>query len=154
MLQIVAITAIPVTIGLSIRHFLPEVARRLERVVRGASALIFLLVLGAVVVDQRQVIADHFLSLAGVTASLNLVTMGLAFGAARLLALDLRQSLTISIEGGIQNGTLAIVIAMSILGVPEMAVPPGVYSLLMFVSGGALMYWFGWVRAPDGREHG
>jgi bile acid:Na+ symporter, BASS family len=153
-LQIVAITAIPVMLGLWLRHVLPELARRLDRVVRGASALIFLFVLGAVMVDQRQVIADHFLSLAGVTASLNLVTMGLAFGAARFFALDLRQSLTISIEGGIQNGTLAIVIAMSILGVPEMAVPPGVYSLLMFASGGALMYWFGWVRAPEGREHG
>ena len=80
--------------------------------------------------------------------------MGLTFGAARLFPLDLRQSLTISIEGGIQNGTLAIVIAMSILGVSEMAVPTGVYSLLIFVSGGVLMYWFGWVRAPGGHEHG
>ena len=146
--QIVAITAIPVSLGLALRHFLPALATRLEGVMRGASALIFLLVLGAVIVDQRQVIADHFLSLAGVTGTLNLLTMGAAFGAARFMALDFRQSLTISIEGGIQNGTLAIVIAMSILGVPEMAVPPGVYSLLMFVSGGALMGYFGWLRDP------
>jgi BASS family bile acid:Na+ symporter len=147
--QIVAVTALPVSLGLTIRHSLPRVAARLDGAVRGTSALLFVGVLGAVIVDQRQVIADHFLSLVGVTGALNLVTMGAAFGVARAAALDLRQSITISIEGGIQNGTLAIVLAMSILGVPEMAVPAGVYSLVMFLSGGAVMGWFGWVRDPE-----
>ncbi|TVR60219.1 MAG: bile acid:sodium symporter family protein [Gemmatimonadales bacterium] len=145
-LQIVAITAVPVSLGLGIRHFLPDLARRSDRTIRGASAGIFLLVLGAVIVDQRQVIAHHFLSLAGVTGALNLITMGSAFGMARFFALDRRQALTIAIEGGIQNGTLAIVIALSIVGSSQMAVPAGVYSLLMFVSGGALMGYFGWLR--------
>ncbi len=146
--QIVAITAIPVALGLAIRHFRADVADRLRGVVRASSAAIFLLVLGAVVVDQRQVLVDHFFALSGVTAALNVATMALGFGVARLFFLDLRQSVTISIESGIQNGTLAIVIAMSILGAGEMAVPAGVYSLLMFVSGGLVMGYFGLVRAP------
>lgn len=149
LLQIVAITALPVSLGLGIRHLLPGLARRLDRATRGASAGIFLLVLAAVIVDQREVIAAHFLSLAGVTGALNLVTMGAAFGVARAVALDRRQSLTIAIEGGIQNGTLAIVIALSIVGSSQMAVPAGVYSLLMFASGGALMAYFGWMQAPE-----
>ncbi len=146
--QIVAITAIPVALGLAIRHFRADVADRLRGVVRASSAAIFLLVLGAVVVDQRQVLVDHFFALSGVTAALNVATMALGFGVARLFLLDLRQSVTVSIEAGIQNGTLAIVIAMSILGAGEMAVPAGVYSLLMFVSGGLVMAYFGLVRAP------
>jgi bile acid:Na+ symporter, BASS family len=148
-LQIVAVTAVPVSLGLWIRHTWPRLAARLDAGVRGASAVLFVGVLGAVIVDQRQVIADYFLSLVGVTGALNLATMAVAFGVARMAALDLRQSLTVSIEGGIQNGTLAIVIAMSILGVPEIAVPAGVYSLVMFLSGGAVMGWFGWVRDPE-----
>jgi bile acid:Na+ symporter, BASS family len=147
-LQIVAITAIPVALGLSFRHFLPELAARLERTVRIASAMIFGLVLAAVIVDQRQALHDHFFALGGVTATLNVVTMAVGFAGARLARLDVRQSVTISIESGIQNGTLAIVIAMSILGAGEIAVPAGVYSILMFVSGGLLMWYFGTVRAP------
>lgn len=147
-LQIVAVTAVPVSLGLGIRHWLPGVARRLDRGVRGASTVLFVAVLGAVIIDQRQVIADHFLALVGVTGALNVLTMLLAHRVGRFGGLDRRQSLTLAIEGGIQNGTLAIVIAMTILGVAEIAVPAGVYSLVMFVTGGVVMGWFGF-RSPE-----
>jgi bile acid:Na+ symporter, BASS family len=147
-LQIVAITAIPVAVGLSIRHFRPRFADRMKGTVRASSAGIFVLVLAAVIFDQRRVLVEHFWDLSAVTATLNVTTMGLGFMVARLAALDLRRSVTISIETGIQNGTLAIVIAMSILGMGEIAVPPGVYSLIMFVSGGIVMWYFGTVRSP------
>ncbi len=149
-LQIVAITGVPVMTGLVVRHFRPRLADRLRRTVRGASAIIFLGVLAVVIIDQRQVLFDHFWALSGVTGALNVTTMVLGFLAARFFALVPRQAVTIAIESGIQNGTLAIVIAMSIVGVAEMAVPAGVYSLLMFVSGGALMGYFGVVRPPEG----
>ncbi len=146
--QIIAITAVPVTIGLLIRHFKSDFAERMKKPVRIASAIIFLVVLAAVIIEQRQVLFDYFWALSGVTAALNVATMALGFLTARLVALNMRQSITISIESGIQNGTLAIVIAMSILGASDIAVPPAVYSLLMFVSGGALMYFFGVVKSP------
>lgn len=119
-------------------------------VARGDTALSITLTAlsSAVIVDQRQVLVDHFRALSGVTAALDLTTMGVGFLATRVFALNPRQQVTIAIEAGIQNGTLATVIAMSIVGVSEMAIPAGVYSLLMFVSGGALMGYFGAVRAP------
>lgn len=151
-LQIVAITAVPVTVGLLVRRWRPGFAARMERPVRLGSAALFVLVLAAVIVEQRQVIYDHFLALSGATGVLNVATMALGFVMARAASLDMRRTLTIAIESGIQNGTLAIVIAMSILGVGEVAVPPGVYSLLMFITGGAVMYYFGAVTAPAERD--
>lgn len=147
-LQIVAITAVPVTIGLLIRRFKPDFADRMESPVRILSALIFVMVLAAVIYDQRAVLVDYFFELCWVTGALNVATMSLGFITARIASLNMKQSVTISIESGIQNGTLAIVIAMSILGSGDIAIPAGVYSLLMFVSGGALMYIFGVVTAP------
>ena len=44
---------------------------------------------------------------------------------------------------GIQNGTLAIVIAESILKIDDFALPAGVYSLIMFATGGIIMAYFG-----------
>ncbi len=146
--QVIAVTAVPVTIGLLIRRYFPGFADRMDKPARIASAAIFLFVLATIIVDQREVLAEHFLSLSASTATLNVATMVVGFLTARMAALDMRQSITISIESGIQNGTLAIVIAMSILGAPEVAIPPGVYSLLMFLTGGALMFFFGLMRDP------
>ena len=57
--------------------------------------------------------------------------------------MNLAQRISISIETGIQNGTLAIVIAASILEQPELAVPGAIYGLAMFLSGGFMMWHFG-----------
>ena len=145
--QIAGITIVPVTIGMVIRAFKPRFADRMERPARIGSAIIFTLILLGVIAANVDVLREHFLSLSGVTASLNLAMMLLGYGSARLLALQSPQALTISIETGIQNGTLAIVIATSILRVDDMALAPGIYSIIMFISGALVMYYFG-VRKP------
>lgn len=146
--QLVAITAVPVTIGMLIRHFKPDFADRMDKPARIGSALIFVFVLAVVIISEWETIETHFINLSGVTASLNLITMALGFATARLFALDMRRAVTISIESGIQNGTLAIVVATSILKVGDIAVPGGIYSLIMFMSGGLLMFYFGVMTAP------
>ena len=49
----------------------------------------------------------------------------------------------ISIESGIQNGTLAITLALTVLGNSVMAIPGAIYALIMFFTGGVIMYYFG-----------
>ena len=62
-----------------------------------------------------------------------------------MVGLSFKQASTISIESGIQNGTLAISIAMgaTLLNNPEIAIPPAVYSIIMFVTGGVAVFIFG-----------
>ena len=62
--------------------------------------------------------------------------MALGFGLAILTQLDISQAKAITVEVGIQNGTLAIAIASSptFLGRPSMAIPAGIYSLIMFIT--------------------
>jgi BASS family bile acid:Na+ symporter len=57
-----------------------------------------------------------------------------------MFGLTLPQRRTISIETGIQNGTLAIAIAASILKNPQMSIPPAIYSLIMFFTAGILIF--------------
>ncbi len=146
--QIVGITIVPVTIGMIVRRFKPGFADRMEKPARIGSAVIFVLILAGVIAANIDVIQEHFLSLSGVTASLNIIMMLIGYASARFLQLKAPQALSISIESGIQNGTLAIVIATSILRQGDMAVAPGIYSLIMFVSGGAVMYYFGVRKKP------
>ncbi len=147
-LQLVAITAVPVTIGMLIRRFKPDFADKMDKPARIGSALIFAFVLAVVILANTDVIQEHFLALSGVTLSLNIATMALGFATARLASLNMRQAITVCIESGIQNGTLAIVVATSILGVGAIAVPGGVYSLVMFLTGGVVMFYFGVITSP------
>jgi BASS family bile acid:Na+ symporter len=74
---------------------------------------------------------------------LNVLTMWMGYNVARLFRLPLKQAIAIAIEGGIQNGTLAILIASTILKQPAMSIPAAVYSLIMFATGAFMVYYFG-----------
>mgnify|MGYP006133076575 FL=1 len=78
-----------------------------------------------------------------VTLLLNIITMGLGYLTARLFKLNLKSAISITVESGIQNGTLAFVIATSILNNVEMGVPTGAYAIWMFITGGILMWLLG-----------
>ncbi len=61
----------------------------------------------------------------------------------RLLGLGERQAIAIGMEIGIHNGTLAIAVALSplMLNNPTMAIPPAVYSIIMFFTAAAFGWW-------------
>ena len=141
--QIFGITALPVSIGMLVRARNLSFAERMERPMRIASTVIFVLILAGIVVSEWQTLIDALPILGPSTFTLNLLTMGLGWLLAKWFGLNLAQSITIAIESGIQNGTLAIVIASSILFMPELSLAAAIYSIAMFLSGGVLMWWFG-----------
>ena len=141
-LQIMVITVIPISIGMLIRKYKTNFANRMEKPMRIASTVIFLLVFIAVVAANFNLIGNAMKEVGLVTLLLNVLTMGLGFLTAKLFKLNLKNSISITIESGIQNGTLAIVIATSILNNIEMSIPIAAYSIWMFITGGFLMWYF------------
>ena len=69
--------------------------------------------------------------------------MGIGYLTARLFSLKLKNAISISVESGIQNGTLAFVIATTILNNVEMGIPTVAYAIWMFLTGGILMWKLG-----------
>jgi len=143
LLQIMVITIIPVSIGMLIRHYKPKFSDRMERPMRIASTVIFVLVVLGIIAANREIILGALKTLGMVTLSLNVITMTLGFYSARFFKLNLKESISITIESGIQNGTLAIVIATTILQHNDMSLPAAIYSLVMFFTAGFLMWFFG-----------
>ena len=143
MLQITGITIVPVTIGMLIKHYKQDFALKMEKPMRIASTVIFVAVLLGIIMANKEIIVDSFKQVGLVALGLNLATMAVGYFSARGFKLDLKQSISITIESGIQNGTLAIVVALSILGRLELTVPAVVYSLTMFFTAGFLMWYFG-----------
>ena len=72
------------------------------------------------------------------TLVLNLLMMAIAYLLARMFATGPSQRIAIAIECGLQNGTLAIAVAVLLFGGGLAAVPAATYSLIMFVT--ALIY--------------
>jgi len=141
--KIFGITVLPVALGMAIRGRAPGLSERMEGPVRVASTILFVLIVAGIIAANIDLLREHLPRLLGVLLALNLLTMALGFGMARLARLTLREAISITIESGIQNGTLAIVIATSILDRGDLALPAGCYSLIMFISGGAMMAYFG-----------
>ncbi|MCI4667048.1 MAG: bile acid:sodium symporter family protein [Bacteroidia bacterium] len=148
LLQIFVIVIVPVVIGMFVRSRSEAFAIRMDRPVRILSTILFLLILVSIILKERENIITYLVQVGLATSILNLSTMLLGFFSARIFKLNLPQSITISIESGIQNGTLAIVIASTVLANTTLSIPAAVYSFLMFFSGGFMMFYFG--RRKDG----
>ncbi len=138
-IQIFAIVIIPVSLGMALKKAKPAFADKMNKPVKIASAaVLFLVIIGLVLKKKEDLIP--YLQLAGITSlALNVFTMLVGFATARLFKLNLVQSLTISVESGIQNGTMAIAIASGILMNDNYAIAPAVYSLIMFLTGGIII---------------
>ena len=66
--------------------------------------------------------------------------MLVGYYSAKIFKVKDKRAISISIESGIQNGTLAMSIAIVLLGSTELAITPAIYSLLMFFTGGVVIY--------------
>jgi BASS family bile acid:Na+ symporter len=72
--------------------------------------------------------------------ALNVITMGLGYGLAKIFGLNLKQGMTIAIESGIQNGTLTISLAVITLNQPDYAIVAAIYSLVMYALSSVPIY--------------
>ncbi|WP_341893983.1 bile acid:sodium symporter family protein [Ferrovibrio terrae] len=142
--QIFLMLGVPVGLGMLVRHRWSAAAQRWEpRATRLAAILFILIVLGAVAKNWA-LLRDNLGSLAGFAISLNLVMLACGFAVAWLAKLSRRQSVTLGIETAIQNATLAIVIASTVLQDDALAIPGGLYGVLMYAGG--LVFAFGMRR--------
>jgi BASS family bile acid:Na+ symporter len=137
-IQIAVITLIPVSLGMLIHHYAPTLAATIEKKVKWLSLFFLGLVIVGLLLKERENVSSFFLQVGGVALALNVLTMVLGYSLSVLTGLNGESAKAITVEVGIQNGTLAIVIASSptFLNNPNMAIPAAIYSLLMFVTSG------------------
>jgi len=139
-IQLVVITIVPICIGMFIHHKNPEFSAKAEQPVKTFSVLFLLFIVILIVVQNIDQMGAYFAQ-AGVAALvLNISCLVMGYAIAKFAKLNEAQSKAISIEVGFQNGTLAIVIALTLLQNTEMAIAATCYSLIMFVTG-AIFAW-------------
>lgn len=138
--SVLIITILPVLIGMILLAKSPKLAIKIEPTFRKLSAVFFVFILIAAVVKERENLINYMFELGPLVIVLNVVTLAVGFYSARILGLSAKQSKTISIESGIQNGTLGIAIAATLIGNSQMTIPSAIYGILMFVTAGILIF--------------
>lgn len=142
-IRIAVITLVPVSFGMLLHHYAPQFAATVEKQVKWLAMFFLGLVIAGLLLKERANVLDFFLQVGWVTLPLVVLSMSVGYGLARLARLDQSSAIAITIEVGIQNGTLAITIASAptFLNNPTMAIPAAIYSLVMFVIGGMFAWW-------------
>ena len=131
LLQVFAVVLVPVAIGMLVRSRAPQFADRADRPVRIASAvLLFLVVVGAILGEEN--VGEYFARVGLVTTLFCALSLAVGFFLPRLLGLTPAQSVASGFEIGVHNSTLAIAVALTVLGNTTMGVPPAVYGIVMF----------------------
>jgi len=134
------IVTVPVILGMLLRKFSSGVALKLEPIAKKVSIVLFVLVLLGAIAAERENVISYFAQAGLITLILNVVMMIVAYYVAQFLASGTKQKKSITIECGLQNGTLAIFVATSIFGGGMYVIPAATYSLIMFVTSLIFVY--------------
>ncbi|WP_338750634.1 bile acid:sodium symporter family protein [Janibacter alittae] len=129
---VVALVLVPVVLGMLVRRARPPVAARADRPVRVFSIVVLVAIIIGAVLQERENILDYLSQVGLVTGLFCLLSLTIGYGAALLLRLSHAQAVAASMEIGIHNTTIALTIAISVLGSTTVAMPSAVYSLLMY----------------------
>lgn len=143
--RVFAVTVLPVSIGMTLRHRWPDRVDAAYPTIRRIAASVFALVVVGSIVTENETVREHAAEVMGAALALNLSAMSISFGVSKLARLDDRQATAIALELGIHNGALAIAIGASLA--VALTIPAAVYSSFMLFTGGA----FAWMMSRRNR---
>ena len=106
-----------------------------------ARGVVLAVIILAAVSKEWRLLTDHIGEVGFAVLSFNLISLGVGYLVPLFLKISHRQATAISMEVGIHNGTLALYMAMSVLGSTAYAVPAAVYSVVMYFTAFAFS-WF------------
>jgi len=134
------IVTVPVILGMLLRRFASGIALKFEPIAKKISIVLFVLVLLGAIAAERENVISYFAQAGLITLVLNVVMMVVAYYVAKFLSSGTEQRKCITIECGLQNGTLAIFVAISIFGGGAYVIPAATYSLIMFATSLIFVY--------------
>lgn len=131
------LTAVPVGLGMLLTAKAPGVVEKISKTISRIALVLFVLIIIAALAANRAVFFSNLPLLGPALILLNLVMLGLGLGSSKLLKLDTKDATTISLESGVQNGTLGIAVGAMIAASASESLPPttiasAVYGITMY----------------------
>ena len=128
------VVTVPVIFGMIVRSLMTDFIVSKTLLVQRLSVILFLIVFISIWVEEWDRIIS-FITRAGLVAFiLNITMIFIGYYMAKFLASGLEQRKCISLECGLQNGTLAVFVATQLFDDIAFMVPTAAYALIMFVT--------------------
>jgi len=134
-LKMALVVTVPVLFGMIIRKLFTNFILSKVNLIDKLSGILFIIVFAAIYIEERNNILDYILQSGLAVLILNIVMMTLAFLIAKKYASGISQQKCIAIEGGLQNGTVAVFVATLIFDDVAFVVPTASYALIQYITG-------------------
>lgn len=143
------LTAVPVGVGMFLTAKTPKFVERSSGVISQVAMALFVLVIVAAIAANWKMLSENLPTLGPALILLNVLLLGLGLLTAKVSGLSGADATTVAIESGVQNGTLAITIALLAIGVtgetpeilPPITAPAAVYGVTMYFISLPFVYW-------------
>ena len=139
-LKMALVVTVPVILGMIIRKFAENFVSSNISIIEKITFILFVIVFAAILIEEKDNILNYFKQAGIAVLILNIVMMTLAYYIAKLLATGIKQRKCISIECGLQNGTLAIFVATQIFSDITYIIPTAAYALIIYITGFILIF--------------
>ena len=128
------VVTVPVIFGMIFRNLMKDFVSTKTLLIERLSLILFLIVFISVWVEEWDRILSYIMSAGLVAFILNMTMILIGYYMAKFLASGLEQRKCISLECGLQNGTLAIFVITQLFDDIAFMVPTAAYALIMFVT--------------------
>ena len=139
-LKMAGVVAVPVILGMIIRKFADNFISSKITFIDKITGFLFLIVFIAIWIEEWDNVINYLASAGLITLVLNIIMMFVGYYMAKLLASGIEQRKSISLECGLQNGTLAVFVATQISNEIVYLIPTAAYALIMYITGFLFIY--------------
>jgi len=133
-LKMFLVVTLPVIIGMLIRKFASNFVSTKTLTIQRISILLFVIVFAAIWIEEWNNITTYIASAGTISITLNIVMMLVGYYIAKFFATGIAQRKCISLECGLQNGTLAVFVSAQLFDEIVYMIPTAAYALIMFVT--------------------
>ena len=128
------VVTLPVALGMLIRKFATNFIISKTKLIQNISIFLFIIVFMAIWVEEWENIASYIVQAGVITLTLNIIMMTVGYYAGKFFASGISQKKCISLECGLQNGTLAVFVASQLFNDVTFLIPTAAYALIMFLT--------------------
>ena len=133
-LKMFFVVTIPVIMGMLINHFAENFIKKNLLVIQRISIALFVLIFIAIYIEEWDNIVSFIMQAGIIALTLNIIMMTVGFYVAKFFASGVAQQRCISLECGLQNGTLAVFVGTQLFDEMVYIVPTAAYALIMMVT--------------------
>ncbi|NQY64208.1 MAG: bile acid:sodium symporter family protein [Alteromonadaceae bacterium] len=139
MFSLMKLTIVPIVVGMIIKAYYPKFANSAQKYVSRFGILFLTLLMIFLTYIQQDIVISALIAAGPVSLLLNLSTMALGYYSSKWFGLTMAQRTSITIEVGLQNSTLSMFMALTLLANYKMSFTPAIYTLTMLFTAGVLV---------------